>query len=73
MFKTASTTVTYVIHYLTLHYGSIFQKYLAAFGGDLAQKHLEAAKNFTFSCYENIVHLKTRELHFRHEAKLIYN
>ena len=64
---TTQKTVTYVIHYLALHYWSQFQKNLIAFGLLWPKKHPEAAKNLKFERQ-----LKTRELHIRHKMKLIY-
>ena len=54
IFKTISKTVTYVIQYIALHYWSKLQNNLTTFGGVMAQKLPEAAKNCTFYCYENI-------------------
>ena len=56
-----------MIHYLTLHYWSQFQKNFTAFGGLWPKKHPEAAKTLKFER-----HLKTRELRIRHKIKLIY-
>ena len=50
--------MTYVIHYLTLHCWSKFQKKMTLFGGLRPKKHPEAAKNLKLEW-----HLRTWELH----------
>ena len=61
-----------MVRYLALNCWAKFQKNLTAFRGVMTKKHLQAAKNCPICCYENIWHLKTRELHIRHKMKLIY-
>ena len=58
IFKTTSKTITYVIHYLALHYWLKFQKNLTTFGVVMAKKTPRSSKNCTFCCYEIIWDIK---------------